>query len=166
MWVRVQEKNIFFLDIVPIHSEIRRPVIKEEKEKYMPTYKNISNNVQVVYNINFKPLEEKEVDFYIYDNANFKKTDDNPIYSPVAYSQKLSSNESLLIEDHIEEISEANQIRIAGKEPSLISFNDSPYKILVSDHSETIKPIYLINKITCDEGEVNVEFWRPAKWRN
>lgn len=132
----------------------------------MPKYKNISNKVQVVHNINFKPLEEKEVDFYIYDNANFKKTNDEPIYSPVVYSQMLSSGESFLIEDHLEEISESNQLRIAGKEPSLVKFNDSPYTILVSDHSETIKPIHMINKITCEEGQVNVEFWRPANWRN
>ncbi len=132
----------------------------------MPTYKNISNKVQVVHNVNFKPLEEKEIDFYIYDEKNFKKTSDDPIFSPVSYSQKLSSGSSLLVEEHLDEIKESNQIRIAGKEASLVSFNDSPYEILVSDHPEFIKPIHRINKITCTEGEVNVEFWRPANWRN
>ena len=132
----------------------------------MPTYKNISNKVQVVHNINFKPLEEREVDFYIYDTQNFKKTSEDPIFSPVAYSQVLSSGDSLLVEDHLDEIKESNQIRIAGKETSLVSFNDSPHQILVSDHPEFIKPIHRINKIKCDEGEVNVEFWRPANWRN
>lgn len=73
----------------------------------MPTYKNISNKVQVVHNVNFKPLEEKEIDFYIYDEKNFKKTSDDPIFSPVSYSQKLSSGSSLLVEDHLDEIKES-----------------------------------------------------------
>ncbi len=132
----------------------------------MPTYKNISNKTQVVYNTTFKPLEEKEVEFYVYDEKNFKKTSDDPKYSPVAFSKKLSSGESLNIEDHLEEIAMSNQIRLAGKEPSLVSFNDTDYSILVSDHAEIIKPIHIIDKITCNEGEVNVEFWRQANWRN
>ncbi len=132
----------------------------------MPTYKNISNKTQVVYNVVFAPLDEKEVEFYIYDEKNFKKTSDDPVFSPVSFSKKLSSGQSLKIEDYLEEIKQANQIRIAGKEPSLVSFNNSPYSILVSDHAEQIKPIHTINEIKCEEGEVNVEFWRPANWRN
>jgi hypothetical protein len=132
----------------------------------MPTYKNISNKTQVVYNVVFAPLDEKEVEFYIYDEKNFKKTSEDPVFSPVSFSKKLSSGQSLKVEDYLEEIKQANQIRIAGKEPSLVSFNNSPYSILVSDHAEHIKPIHTINEIKCEEGEVNVEFWRPANWRN
>ena len=132
----------------------------------MPTYKNISNNTQVVYNVTFKPLEEKEVDFYLYDEKNFKKISDDPKYSPIAFSKTLSSGQSLKIEDYLDEIKLSNQIRIAGKEPSLVSFNQTDYSILVSDHPEFIKPIHIIDEIKCEEGEVNIEFWRPANWRN
>ena len=148
-----------------LHTQIRRPE-KEAAKKTMPTYKNISNKVQVVHNVTFNPLDEKEVEFYIYDEKNFKKTDENPIFSPVSFSKALSSGESFKIEDNLEEIQQSNQIRIAGKEPSLVSFNGSEYSILVSDHAEVIKPVHFINEIKCEEGEINVEFWRPANWRN
>ncbi len=134
--------------------------------KNMPTYKNISNQTQVVHNVVFNPLDEKEVEFYIYDEKKFKKISDEPTFSPVSFSQTLSSGSSLKIEDHLEEIQQANQIRIAGKEPSKVSFNNTEYSILVSDHPEFIKPIHIINEIKCEEGEVSVEFWRPANWRN
>lgn len=132
----------------------------------MPTYKNISNQTQVVHNVVFHPLEEKETTFYVYDEKNFKKTSEEPVFSPVSFSKTLSSGQSLKIEDNLEEIQESNQIRMAAKEPSLVSFNGSEYKILVSDHPEFIKPVHIINEIKCEDGEVNVEFWRPANWRN
>ena len=132
----------------------------------MPTYKNISNNTQIVHNINFKPLEEKEVEFYIYDETNFKKISDDPVYSPIAFSKILSSGESLKIKENLDKIIDANQIRLAAKEPALISFNGDDNKILVTEHPEFIKPLYFIDEIKCEEGEVSVEFWRPARWRN
>ncbi len=132
----------------------------------MPTYKNISNTTQIVHNIKFKPLEEKEVDFYIYDDASFKKTSDDPIYSPIAFSKILSSGQSLKIKDNLEEINKSNQIRLAAKNPSLVSFNGDTNKMLVTEHPEFIKPIHIIDSIKCEEGEVNIEFWRPANWRN
>lgn len=132
----------------------------------MPTYKNISNSVQISHNINFKPLETKEVDFYIYDEINFKKISDDPIYSPIAFSKKLTSGQTLNVKDNLEEINNSNQIRLAAKNPSLVSFNGDTNKMLVTEHPEFIKPIHIIDSIKCEEGEVNIEFWRPANWRN
>ena len=132
----------------------------------MPTYQNISNKIQISHNINFKPLETKDVIFYIYDEINFKKISDNPIFSPIVYSQKLTAGQTLKVKDHLVDINNANQIRLVSKTYSLVSFNGDTNKMLVTEHPEYIKPIHIIDSIKCEEGEVSVEFWRPANWRN
>lgn len=132
----------------------------------MPTYKNISNKTQVVRNFTFSPLEEKQVPFYIYDNVNFKKTSENPIFSPITFSKKLTSGQTLKIEDHLDKIQDANQIRLAAVNPAFVSFNNDSNQCLITEHPEYIRPVSIIDSIKCESGEVNVEFWRPANWRN
>lgn len=130
----------------------------------MPKYKNLNSSPVVVNSVKFDFLEEKEVYFYT-NNENLKMTDPNPIWSPVAYSEQVSSG-SVKITDNL--VPSVNVIRIASKtDSSLVSFNESgSSKVLVTSGSPLmIRPVGRINEIFVHEGNVSIELWNEFNWR-
>jgi hypothetical protein len=136
----------------------------------MPTYKNLSSTPEVINNVSFLPLEEKQVDFYIRGDltSKFKKISEEPFCSPVVYSRELTGGEFSLSANY-DQIKDANSLRIvcSNENHAKISFNNSTYPIVITATDDLIiKPLSVIDKIKVIEGKVNIEFWRPVNWRS
>lgn len=130
----------------------------------MPKYKNVSSEVVIFNSISIKPLEEVELDFYIND-PRIKEIDKEPIWSPVQYSEQITSGSVKITENLTPSV---NLIRIASKTQSaVISFNaeDKPKVVITLSEDLKIRPVGRINEIFVHEGEVSIELWNEFSWR-
>ena len=129
----------------------------------MPKYRNISSENLVFNSILFRPLEEKEVNFYVTDDK-LKLTDENPIWSPVAWSFQGSGTIDIL--SNLEPT--VTLLRIISKtETALVSFNDSssPKALITNAEPLNIRPVGRIKQVIVHEGTVSAELWNEFAWR-
>lgn len=130
----------------------------------MPTYQNVTSNPIFINNTLFSPLVEVEVEFYT-DNPNLKLVDQNPIWSPVVYSEQVGSGSVKITENLTPSVT---LVRIAAKSATaVVSFNDSnsPKVLVTQNECIYIRPVSRISEVFIHEGTVSVELWREFSWR-
>lgn len=135
----------------------------------MPTYLNRSNQSLTIKNKTFKYLEETPVDFNIdlNDYPNLKKTSDDPVYCPLAFSKILKAGEEINLSEFL--TNEVVSINLVSRtETSKVIFNDpnSFEATLTINTPVDLRNVDHYSKLFVTEGEISVELWKGFKWRN
>lgn len=132
----------------------------------MPKYKNIGNVPETFYSVSFKPLEEKEVDFYIY-HKNIKKISDDPVVLPVTFSKKIEIGETFEFSEV--DLSDVSNIRLTSINSigAFIRFNSKTTPLVFINHKYVdLRPVHKFNSIFVESGSpVIIEFWKSYSWR-
>lgn len=132
----------------------------------MPTYRNVTSNIEVIHSVKFPPGQDIEVEFYI-NHPSIKEIKEEPIYSPVAYSEQISSG-SVKITPHLTPEVTALRILASTGSSASICFNDSsnPVVVISPHHELVLRPVFKYKEIFVKSGSVSVELWKEFCWRN
>ena len=128
----------------------------------MPTYRNIGSETLVVgAQTQFKPLEEKAIDFYVADQPKLKLVSEDPIPSPIEYSETLSAGGVFDVLGHLG--TDTNLLKITAKTAAsvVVSFNSKggPKATVNLGCPLAIRPLSRISKVFVHEGSAAVELW-------